>query len=404
MRGESIFAGGWRRIPAAAFLVTRESVRSGAFALLVLAYLVYMATYRTSVSGDTSAAVARFPDHAFSGASTLVLLCSVFLALGAGRRRGGDAGDGRRLMGAANWYWGRVVGAVLVLAALGFVFAVIAVVHFGARFGDFGGSDFSLERRVTSPSFGREDEPLYLREVGATAELPFVFDAADAQRGAGGHVVRGRFSPKLVVARDGEPIRTRYPVKITVRDPEAAWSRSDVVYLTSGREATFWIPLPPRALSGRLQVGVEKLDAAYHLKFTRRDLQLVAGHEPLLRCVFRSAVVLALYGGVLTAVSCFLLARFSWGVAFLASCGLLAVVTSLDVLAVSVLDPLPRGARLTVLEIIRVILPDFDRHDVAGLLSRRIAVTWELVGHVGLRFLVTTSLLGIIEGRWGGRR
>lgn len=401
MSGDGIFAGAWRRIPAAAFLVTRECVRNGAFALLVLSYLIYMAVYRTSISGDTAAAVPRFLDHAFSGAGTLILLCSIFLALGAGR---GRASDGRRLMGAANWYWGRVVGAVLVLGALSFVFAVVAVFHFGARFGDFGGSDFSLEKRVMSPSFGREDEPIYLRAVGETAELPFTFDAVDAQRGAGGHVVRGSFSPKLVVARDGAPIRTRYPIKITARDPQTDWKRSDVVYLTSGRGATFWIPLPPRALSGRLEIGVEKLDAAYHVKFTRRDLQLVSGHEPLLRCIFRSAVVLALYGGVLTAVASFLVARFSWGVAFLASCGLLAVVTSLDVLAVSVLDPLPRGVRLTVLEIIRVILPDFDRHDVAGLLARRIAVTWDLVRDVGVRFLATTMLLGIIEGRLGGRR
>ena len=402
MKPTSMFRGARRAIPAVASLTTKELLRNGTVGLILLGYLVYLAVYRRSIELSDRVSTARFLDHALGGISAVLLMTGIFAALqGHVRetRASQAARQSARIVGSASFYWGRLCGISLVLLLLSVAMAATAILHYVVRFGDVDGGLYPVNRYRVSDDFVSANEAAILRKKGDRLAFNFGFDPEDAFSSDAGRVLMGRFAPRLMVAQEGVPIRSLYPIRLHFRDPDGDWMARKIVRLDAGKPRRFDVPLPRRGSPEQIEVTVELLNSQYFVKFYRDDLAIVGASRSFFAAISKGVVALALYAAVMTAIALFFTRHFSYGASLMVSAGLAVAMASLDVLELSVLSSIGELPLAIVLEGLRTILPDYDQYDVTALLVRGRGIDWEQPGSLLLRLALTGITLGLISGK-----
>ena len=389
-----LFTGAGRSLLAYAKVAWRRLARNGTFLLLVLLYVGYMALYPTDVDATRSVASARFLDYAFGGLTFELLVAGV--VLGASSVRGSTANV--RVTGPAQAFWGRCLGVALTLALLGLVTALIASLHYGARFGDLADGP-GLRRTAMSTSFASPFRPILLRDDDA--KFAFEFPARDLATASG--VVSGRLRPRLSVRARGAPLRSRYPMRLVVEDEAKTFRRTRTVWVLAGRATRFDIPVPRREYA-TLRVTVEKIDPRYVVRVHQDDFILLGRVEPFLPCTLRAGLALAFYAATFAAIAGWIAVRLGFGLGFLGGLALLFLMTSLDVVDVTLLDGVGATGRSLLLGTLRTVMPALDEHDVAVRLARGRAIDWTMVFDLGGRAVLTTFGLGLAHGLLPNRR
>ncbi len=343
---------------------------------------------------------ARVLDQAFSAAGAgLVLVAVVFGMQLAVRRESPAVGDGmaRRLLGDTGHYWGRGLGLLAVLALLGLAIGFAVVVNVGIRFGDIAGEEAPLRRVIEAEGSGDERTTGFARPGGDAALLVFDIEGRDPDT-----PLEFRFAPKLVLVGEGVEPRSFCPLAFVLSDPDSGFRRRRVLGIHEGKPIRFALDLPAREID-RLEIRVENLGRAWLVKFDRRDAVILGEHRSLAAGILRGGLILGLLAAVYGFIALFLRAFVGAGGAFLLSLALALTAGSFDLFEDGVLSGANPVLRDLVMAALRVLLPDFDRHDVAAMLVRGVSPEWNRAGDLALRLAIEATLLGYLVRRRGGR-